>query len=126
MLIAIQELTLPQISQALIEAKKRGVQVRVMLENDYSNPWSEQHLSDLSVHNRRRHRQLELVADSNRDSRLTHQERLAGDAIALLKRGGIAVINDTEDGSRGSGLMHHKFVVVDRFLVITGSANFTH
>ena len=50
---------------------------------------------------------------------------MAGDAIALLKRAGIPMIDDSEDGSQGSGLMHHKFVVVDRSVVITGSANFT-
>ena len=68
---------------------------------------------------------MQLLSDSNRDGRLTAEERLAGDAIALLKRSGIPMIDDTEDGSRGSGLMHHKFLVVDRALVITGSANFT-
>ena len=124
-LMAIQELTLPQIAKALIRAEQRGVRVQVVLENNYSSPWSEQHPSDLSAHSRRRHQQLRLLADRNRDGRLTAEERLAGDAIALLKRAGIAMIDDSEDGSRGSGLMHHKFVVVDRSVVITGSANFT-
>ena len=74
-LLAIQELTLPQISKALIRAKKRGVRVRMVLENDCSKPWSEQHPSDLSVHNRRRLRQLQLLTDSNHDGGLTHQKR---------------------------------------------------
>jgi len=124
-LMAIQELTLPQVSNALIRAKERGVRVQIVLENNYSRPWSEQHPSDLSAHSRRRHQQLRLLADSNRDGRLTAEERSVGDAIALLKRSGIPMIDDSEDGSRGSGLMHHKFLVVDRSLVITGSANFT-
>lgn len=34
-------------------------------------------------------------------------------------------IDATEDGSRGSGLMHHKFVVIDQSVVISGNANFT-
>ncbi len=124
-LMAIQELTLPQIANALIRAKHRGVRVQVVLENNYSSPWSEQHPSDLSAHSRRRQQRLQRLADSNRDGRLTAEERLAGDAIALLKRAGIPMIDDSEDGSQGSGLMHHKFVVVDRSVVITGSANFT-
>ncbi len=125
LLMAVQELTLPEISRALIRAKKRGVNVQVVLENNYSSPWSAQHPSDLTPHGRRRLAQLQLLADSNRDGLLSADERLSGDAVALLERGGIAKIDDTEDGSRGSGLMHHKFVVVDRALVITGSANFT-
>ncbi len=124
-LMAIQELTLPQIANALIRAKHRGVRVQVVLENNYSSPWSEQHPSDLSAHSRRRKQRLQRLADSNRDGRLTAEERLAGDAIALLKRAGIPMIDDSEDGSQGSGLMHHKFVVVDRSVVITSSANFT-
>ena len=33
------------------------------------------------------------------------------------------MIDDPEGGSLGSGLMHYKFLGVDRSLVITGSAN---
>ena len=124
-LVAVQELTLPEISRALIQAKRRGVKVQVVLENNYSSPWSWQHPSDLTPRARRRQSQLQLLADTNRDGRLTPDERLAGDAIALLMLNGVAMIDDTADGSRGSGLMHHKFVVVDRALVVTGSANFT-
>ena len=104
-LIAVQELTLPEISRALIRAKRRGVNVRVVLENNYSSPWSWQHPSDLTPRARRRQSQLQLLADTNRDGRLTPDERLAGDAIALLMLNGVAMIDDTADGSRGSGLM---------------------
>ena len=43
----------------------------------------------------------------------------------LLQTANIPLIDDTEDGSSGSGLMHHKFLVIDRTTVITGSANLT-
>ena len=45
--------------------------------------------------------------------------------MALLQAANIPLIDDTEDGSSGSGLMHHKFLVIDQTTVITGSANLT-
>ncbi|MEO1340339.1 MAG: phospholipase D-like domain-containing protein [Cyanobacteria bacterium J06635_13] len=47
------------------------------------------------------------------------------DALTMLRKAGVEIIDDTADGSKGSGLMHHKFMVVDRQTVILGSANFT-
>lgn len=45
--------------------------------------------------------------------------------LAILKQAKIPIIDDREDGSKGSGLMHHKFMVIDQQKVITGSANYT-
>ncbi|MCP9927259.1 phosphatidylserine/phosphatidylglycerophosphate/cardiolipin synthase family protein [Cyanobium sp. CH-040] len=110
-LVAVQELTLPRIARALVERHRQGLRVRVVLENSYSTPWSEQHLADLSPRERHRRAQLEALG--------------GGDAVALLRDGGIPVIDDTADGSAGSGLMHHKFMVIDGREVLTGSTNFT-
>ncbi len=110
-LVAVQELTLPRIAEALVARQRQGVRVRVVLENNYSTPWSEQHPADLTP--RERHRQAQLQA-------------LGGpDALVVLRQGGVPMLDDTANGSAGSGLMHHKFVVIDNREVITGSTNFT-
>ena len=110
-LVAVQELSLPAVAQALVDRQRRGVTVRVVLENTYSTPWSEQHAVDLESHQRQRVAQLAALGQ--------------GDAVAILRRGGVPLIDDTADGSAGSGLMHHKFLVVDGRTVVTGSANFS-
>jgi phosphatidylserine/phosphatidylglycerophosphate/cardiolipin synthase-like enzyme len=111
LLVAVQELSLSRVAHALVAAHQRGVRVAVVLENTYSAPWSGQHPADLPPHQRRRVEQLRTLGQ--------------GDAVAILQRGGVPLIDDTADGSRGSGLMHHKFLVADGEVVITGSANFT-
>ena len=39
-LIAAQEISRPTIAMALVAAQQRQVDVRVVLENNYSEPWS--------------------------------------------------------------------------------------
>lgn len=110
-LVAVQELSLSKVADALVAARGRGVRVAVVLENTYSQPWSQQHPADLTPHQRLRVEQLRVLGQ--------------GDAVAILQRGGVPLIDDTADGSRGSGLMHHKFLVADGRVVVTGSANFS-
>jgi phosphatidylserine/phosphatidylglycerophosphate/cardiolipin synthase-like enzyme len=124
-LVAVQELSLPQVATALAEQQRRGVKVQVVLENSYSTPWSEQHDAGLSPHLRQRRQQLMALADRNGDGQLSQEEQQQGDAVAILRRAGVPLIDDTADGSKGSGLMHSKYLVVDRSVVVTGSANFT-
>jgi phosphatidylserine/phosphatidylglycerophosphate/cardiolipin synthase-like enzyme len=110
-LVAVQELSLPRIAEALARRHRDGLTVRVVLENTYATPWSQEHPADLDPRQRNRHTQLEALG--------------WGDAVAILQRQGVPLLDDTADGSKGSGLMHHKFMVIDRTSVITGSANFT-
>ena len=124
-LVAVQELSLPRVAQALIAAKHRGVLVQVILENNYRQAWSEQRPSRLNQRERQRWHQLNRLADSDRNGTTTADEAFQGDAVALLQAANIPLIDDTEDGSSGSGLMHHKFLVIDQTTVITGSANLT-
>ncbi|MGD1897011.1 MAG: phosphatidylserine/phosphatidylglycerophosphate/cardiolipin synthase family protein [Phormidesmis sp.] len=89
--VAVQELNLPHVAQALLESQQRGVQVRLILENQYSH---------------------------------SEGDRLR--ALQIIRQGQIPQLDDTADGSKGSGLMHHKFVVIDGKTVVTGSANLTY
>ena len=60
---AVQELSAPTIADALIAARRRGVTIQVILENNYSTPWTEQTPSKLKPHQRQRWYQLEQLAD---------------------------------------------------------------
>jgi hypothetical protein len=53
------------------------------------------------------------------------EEIKQNDALAIVRDAQIPIIDDTADGGKGSGLMHHKFVVIDGKTVILTSANFT-
>ncbi len=88
--LAVQELNLPNIANALIKASKSGVKVQIIVENTYNK-----------------------IDDQN-------------EALLLLKSANIPIIDDTEDGSKGSGLMHNKFIIIDNKKVVTGSANFSY
>ncbi|WP_413441279.1 phospholipase D-like domain-containing protein [Synechococcus sp. MIT S1220] len=124
-LVAMQEVSLPDVAGALIEARNGGVEVKVVLENNYSRPWSWESITTLTSHQRQRRNRLQRLADRDGDGDLTTTEAASGDAVALLLEAGVPLIDDTADGSRGSGLMHHKFLVIDQEIVLTGSANTT-
>ena len=123
--VAVQEFNLPLLAQALSQQAKAGVRVRVILENNYAKPWSERNPETLKERDRSKYDEFLALADQNRNGRLSPKEIQAGDALKILQAARIPIIDDTADGSKGSGLMHHKFVIIDRQQVMTGSANFT-
>lgn len=126
--VAVQELHLPKIAQALLERQTAGVRVRVILENTYSRPWSTFTTTEVSLlpqRERDRHHEFRQLIDRNQDGQLDLGEINEGDAMVILRQGKVPWIDDTADGSAGSDLMHHKFVVVDGRILIVTSANFT-
>ncbi len=126
--IAIQELRLPRIAAALIERQQAGVQVRVILENNYSRPWSsysDAEIRDFDARDRGKYSEFLALADQDGDGQVSDREAQMRDALAMLYAAEVPWIDDTADGSKGSDLMHHKFLVVDGQVVVTGSANFT-
>jgi phosphatidylserine/phosphatidylglycerophosphate/cardiolipin synthase-like enzyme len=126
--IAVQELRLPKIAQILAEKQKSGVKVRLILESNYSRPWNSftsAEIAKLSKREQERYQEFRKFVDINQDNQITPEEISQRDALAIIQNAKIPWIDDTADGSKGSGLMHHKFVVVDNRFVIITSANFT-
>lgn len=114
--VAVQELRLPGVAKALENRHRSGVRVRVIVENLYNQPMANLNASQLAALSKReRDRYAEVVELAKR----------SGDAMSIIKNAGIPLLDDTADGSKGSGLMHHKFVVIDGKTVIATSANFT-
>lgn len=131
--VAVQELRLPAIAKLLVAKKQAGVDVRVILEDSYNHDvisrprnhdGSEQDNPD-GNYDQVRFRELIALTDANNDGRVTAAEMATNDAIYILKEAKVPLDDDTHDGSMGSGLMHHKFVVIDGKTTIMSSANFT-
>jgi len=126
--MAIQELRLPKIVQALSDRQGAGVKVRLVIENTYNRGYSEYSAAEQADFNEReqgKYNDFKAFADLNGDGNLSQDEINQRDSIPMLKNAKIPYIDDTADGSKGSGLMHHKFIVIDNKVVFTTSANFT-
>lgn len=120
--VAVQEIRLPRIAQALIAQHQAGIRVRVIIENTYNQPWTEREPSSSGGDPAAEFR---LLADQNQDGQLSTAEIAQADAIVMLRNAGVPLLDDTADGSKGSGLMHHKFMLIDGIQIVTGSANWT-
>jgi competence ComEA-like helix-hairpin-helix protein len=126
--VAVQEFRLPGIARVLGDRQRSGIKVRLIVEHMYSRPWSDYQapeLAKLPERERDRYHEFVQLADTNKDGKLSTDEITKNDALLIIKNAGIPIIDDTADGSKGSGLMHHKFVVIDGKTVIVTSANFT-
>ncbi len=127
--IAVHEFSLPGIAHALSQQKAAGVEIRVVVENTYSTPMAKRGnpaaIAQLDEHYEAKANDLYAFIDVNQDGVLNDGELRDRDALTILAEASIPLIDDTADGSKGSGLMHHKFMVIDGRTVVTGSANWT-
>jgi phosphatidylserine/phosphatidylglycerophosphate/cardiolipin synthase-like enzyme len=126
--VAVQEFQLPNIAQALATKSQAGIKVRVILEHNYSRPLSELTAAETDRFTARElehYQQFQQLVDIDLNGTLSPTEINQRDALIVLRNAGIPILDDTADGSKGSGLMHHKFMVVDRHQVIVTSANWT-
>ncbi len=126
--VAVQELRLPKVAQALVDKQKAGVKVRLILENNYTRPWrqlTDAEVKKLNKRERENYQEFRQFIDINQDHQISSEEINQRDALVIIKNNQIPWIDDKADGSKGSGLMHHKFIVVDNRFVIVTSANFT-
>jgi len=112
--VAVMEFRLPNVAKALIAKHLTGVKVRLLIDNKYNKT-----LADYTP---------EEITRMNRHDKLAFEElkRYPDDALALLRESGIEIKDDTSGGAtKGSGLMHHKFLVVDGKTIIISSGNLT-
>ena len=126
--VAVQEFQLPNIAQALAAKSQAGIKVRVILEHNYSRPLSEltaAEIDGLTPREREHYQEFQKLVDIDGNGTLTQDEINQRDALVILRNAKIPIIDDTADGSKGSGLMHHKFMLVDRHQIIVTSANWT-
>ncbi|MGF1604680.1 MAG: DUF655 domain-containing protein [Thermosynechococcaceae cyanobacterium] len=126
--VAVQELRSPKIAQALRERNQSGIPVRLILENTYSRPWSSFTAAEVAQFDERERDRyqdgIELI-DQDGNQQISQSESNQFDALQIIQNAGIPWLDDTSDGSAGSGLMHHKFVVIDQQTVVVTTANFT-
>lgn len=126
--VAVQEIRLPNLAKALVKRKKDGLDVRVILENHYNNTIltiGDPNSDDPDEHESSKYIEFFALVDMNRDGTISQDELDQRDAIHILKKGSVPIKDDTFDLSHGSGLMHHKFLVIDGKEVIVSTANFT-
>lgn len=122
--VAVQEIRLPEIAKVLVQKKQAGLDVRVVIENSYNFDALEQR-DALEETGESSYTSLAQLVDVNGNGRFEQSELETRDAIYMLRKAKVPLIDDTADGSAGSGLMHHKFVVIDGKKTIISSANFT-
>lgn len=126
--LAVFEFRLPLVAQELVKKAKSGVVVRVIIDNQNNKPFrhsSAECEAMESYYSRPKCLDMLAFMDLNGNGIVDQKESSERDAIVILSEGGVPVIDDTNDLSRGSGLMHHKFLIVDGHRLVLASENLT-
>jgi len=124
--VAVQDFNLTNYAKALVRAKKRGVKVRVMLEDKYNASLAKitaAQKKQLPSKLRSKVKEQQDFLDANDNGIISKKEIETRDALTILRRGKISVKDDFSGPA--SGVMHHKFVIIDKKFLIVSSANFT-
>ncbi len=124
--VAVQDFNITNYAKALVKAKKRGVKVRVLLEDQYNLSLAKitpAQKRELPQELRSKVQEQQDFLDINGNGKISTREIESRDALTILKKGKV-IVRDDRLGPK-SGLMHHKFVVIDKKYLIVSSANFT-
>lgn len=92
-LVAIYAFTSDDLANAIVQARKRGVSVQVIVDREFD------------------------AANERSKGKFLEAQKVSLRRVAGLKAGA---------PEKEAGLMHQKFAVIDRRLVLTGSYNWTH
>lgn len=126
--LAIFELNLPLIARSLVKKYNEGVKVRIILDRRNVKSFSKftpKQIAKLSEREKNKYREYLALVDLNKDGKLNKEEIDRRDALIILENAKIPILDNTADGSKGSNLMHNKFLIIDNQKVVTGSTNFT-
>jgi phosphatidylserine/phosphatidylglycerophosphate/cardiolipin synthase-like enzyme len=89
-LVALYAFTSNKLAWALVNAKKRGISVRVILDREF-----------------------------DKDNKFSKGSFLGKRGLPVRRASGLS------KGTKGTGLMHQKFAIIDARVVLTGSYNWT-
>lgn len=92
-LVAIYAFTSDELANAIVQARKRGVSIQVIVDREFD------------------------AANGRSKGKFLEAQNILLRRVAGLKAGTL---------EKEAGLMHQKFAVIDRRLVLTGSYNWTH
>jgi hypothetical protein len=104
--VAVQEFQLPNIAQALAIKSQAGIKVRVILEHNYSRPLSELTAAEtdkFTPREQEHYQQFQRLVDIDGNGILSQAEINQRDAPIILRNARIPILDDTADGSKGSG-----------------------